>query len=124
MYDLNISVRSGRLAANPELKTSSSGQQFVYFQLAVNRNSEKADFFTYKAWNENAQFIERHCRKGTKLNIVGQDLIEIRQNKDGKKVKYFETKVISVHFAESRQAAESAIPQPQELTLEDEDLPF
>ena len=129
MYDLNYSVRRGRLTANPELRTSESGKKLVKFQLAVNRSKEEADFFTYTAWGENATFIDRYCRRGTKLIIVGKDVINIVADKNGKKIKYHETICKEISFAESKSAQE-ALPQAdnkQNISVsadDDDDLPF
>ncbi len=129
MYDLNYSVRSGRLTANPELRTSESGKKLVKFQLAVNRSKEEADFFTYTAWGENATFIDRYCRRGTKLIIVGRDITNVATDKSGRKTKYFETVCKEICFAESKSAQE-ALPQAdnkQNISVsadDDDDLPF
>lgn len=60
---INSVVLMGRLTADPELRTTTSGTSVTRFTLAVDRNynksgeERKADFISMIAWRQNAEFI-------------------------------------------------------------------
>ncbi len=79
----------GRLVADPELKTTSSGISVTTFRIAVDRSYVKsgeerqADFFDIVAWRYTAEFICKHFRKGSLIAIDGQLQSRTYQAKDG-----------------------------------------
>lgn len=68
---------SGRLAKDPELRTTKSGINQTTFTIAVNRriaNSEgerQVDFINCVAWNKNAENIAKYFVKGKEIAIEG-----------------------------------------------------
>ena len=145
---LNCDVKTGRLTADPELRTTQNGIPVVGFTLAVQRNYKiddeyPTDFLNFVAWRGTAEFICEHLRKGNLITVEGA--LETRKytDKEGNPRTAYEIKVDRAHFCESagsRQnnnnggnppAAESVggftpvFPNTTEGFVEsDDDLPF
>jgi single-strand DNA-binding protein len=76
----------GRLATDVDMKEVTGGSKVCSFILAVDRNSEEADFFRIKAWNSQAEAAADHLGKGRRIGVEGtlrQDTYE----KDGEERK-------------------------------------
>ncbi len=75
---MNRVVLVGRLTRDPELRTSGSGNSFVNFSIAVNRNytsnsgEREADFINCIAFNKQAENLSRYIRKGGLVGIDGR----------------------------------------------------
>jgi single-strand DNA-binding protein len=67
---LNHIVLIGRMASDPELKYTSSGDAVCNFRIAVDRNRKGADgeketdFFDVTAWKQSAEFAANYLGKG------------------------------------------------------------
>ena len=103
---LNYDVKTGRLTADPELRTTQNGIPVVGFTLAVQRNYKvndeyPTDFLNFVAWRGTAEFICKHFRKGNLITVEGS--LETRKytDKDGNPRTAFEIKVDRAHFCES-----------------------
>lgn len=75
-FNFNKVILGGRLTADPELKTTSSGVSVTSFSLAVNkppRNGEAGDplFLNCTAWRGTAEFITRYFRRASSICVVG-----------------------------------------------------
>lgn len=85
----NVVIMTGRLATDPELKTTTSGKDVARFSLAVDRSytkgeDRKADFFTVIVWGAVARFVEQYFSKGSGIELRGR--LETRSyEKDGNK---------------------------------------
>lgn len=86
---LNRVVLMGRLVADPELKSTSTGISVTTFRIAVDRSYVKAgserqaDFFDIVCWRTTAEFVCRNFSKSSLIAIDGQ--LQSRQftTKDG-----------------------------------------
>ena len=103
---LNYDVKTGRLTADPELRTTQNGVPVVGFTLAVQRNYKiddeyPTDFLNFVAWRGPAEFICKHFRKGNLITVEGA--LETRKytDKDGNNRTAYEIKVDRAHFCES-----------------------
>lgn len=70
----NRIVITGRLVADPELRTTQSGISTTGFRIAVQRRYSKediADFFDVEAWRATAEFVCKHFVKGKLIEIDG-----------------------------------------------------
>ena len=74
--NLNKVILGGRLTAEPELKTTTSGVSVATFTIAVNRRYSKeeqiADFINCVAWRQTAEFICRYFHKGSSICVSGE----------------------------------------------------
>ena len=73
---MNTVVLNGRLASEPELRTSASGVEVVNFRIAVDREYVKgqkreADFFSVVAFRHTALFVEKNFNKGSPIALQG-----------------------------------------------------
>ena len=136
---INRVVMTGRLTTTPELKQTASGVSVTNFTIAQNKANDKVDFFRFKAWEGNAEFICKYFRKGDGIELEGH-LTTSKYEKDGIEHTAYEVICDRVGFplgkrevpGESGQAMASAVvpnytgtPAPNFETVEDdEDLPF
>ena len=75
---MNKVILIGRLARDPEMRTTNSGTSVTRFTLAVTRpfqdqNGERgADFINCVAWRRQAENIAKYCSKGSQVAIEGR----------------------------------------------------
>ena len=143
---LNCIVLMGRLVADPELRTTTTGKSVCSFRIAVDRGyvkageERKADFIPIVAWEGTANFVSRYFSKGSMIAVQGQ--LQSRQYEDNSGAKRTAYEVIArevsfcgskaetgtnTAFAAPAQAApayQTAVPGDFEEITDDEDLPF
>jgi len=140
---MNKAILIGRLTADPELQTTSSGVDVCRFSLAINRpfknqNGEtQADFLNIVVWRAAAQNCHKYLKKGSQCAVVGS--IQTRSYEDNNGVKRYVTEIVAenVEFlgkaggASSDDEYTAPAPQPKARPaidkleqLDDEDLPF
>lgn len=104
----NIVVLTGRLTADPELKTTSNGVAVTNFSIAVQRryrSGEEAetDFINLVAWRQTAEFITKYFQKGSMIGVEGAIQTRKYVDKDtGKNRTAFEVVVNNAQFVESK----------------------
>lgn len=75
---MNKVILIGRLARDPEMRTTTSGTSVTRFTLAVTRpfqdqNGERgADFINCVAWRRQAENIAKYCVKGSQVAVEGR----------------------------------------------------
>lgn len=143
---INTVVLMGRLTFDPELRTTSNGLSVVSFQVACDRNYQrageerKADFIDVTAWRQTAEFISRYFRKGSMIAIEGTLQTDNYTDKDGNKRKRVQVVANNVSFcgskSESGTNTNPVYNQPaqsyasadnsdfEEIVDDDDDLPF
>lgn len=105
---LNRVVLMGRLVADPELKTTTSGISVTSFRIAVDRNYVKAgaerqaDFFDIVAWRSSAEFVCRNFSKGSLIAVDGQLQSRSYTAKDGTNRTAIEVVADNVSFTGER----------------------
>ncbi len=108
-FNLNKVILGGRLTADPELKTTTSGISVVTFSIAVNRRYSKdsaqqneTDFFNVTAWRQTAEFVSRYFRKGSSICVTGS--LQNRNWTDPQGQKHYRTDIVAdeVMFVDSR----------------------
>lgn len=122
---------SGRLTADPELRTTNSNKSVVAFSVAVHRpfTKDTTDFIDCVAWESNAEFLSKYFRKGSRIEITGT-LQTRTYEKDGAKRKVTEVFCNNIEFGESKKNSEDTTNALQhETTTESscengDDLPF
>ncbi|MBE7010990.1 MAG: single-stranded DNA-binding protein [Ruminococcaceae bacterium] len=145
---MNKVVLVGRLARDPELRTTQSGTNVVSFTVACDRRfvrqgeERQADFISCVAWGKTAEFVSRYFTKGMRIALDGR--IQTRSWDDQNGQKRYATEVIAedVEFAQSKNevggsysapaysAPAPAVPQAPSadidgfMPVEEEDLPF
>ena len=107
----NYVVLSGRLTADPELKTATNGQSVSSFSIAVNRpyrseEERQTDFINIVTWKHTAEFVTKHFRKGNLIGIEGSIRTRKYTDNNGHNRTVFEVVAKNVHFMESYRADE------------------
>lgn len=133
----NLVVLTGRLTADPELKTTPSGISVTSFSIAVNRNykageEQQTDFINIVAWRQTAEFITRYFQKGSMIGIEGSIQTRKYQDKNGNNRTVFEVVVNNAQFVESKRNDDNTADNtaysdtPDDFTEADgdDDLPF
>lgn len=90
---MNKVILIGRLARDPEMRTTESGTTITYFTIAVNRpynpqnSNEKApvDFIGITSWRKTAENVAKYCTKGSQLAVEGHINTRNFDGQDGKK---------------------------------------
>lgn len=107
---MNKVILMGRLTRDPEVRYSQGENSLCIarYTLAVDRrgpkkeNEQNADFIGVVAFGKAGEFVEKYCKKGTKLTISGRIQTGDYTNKDGQKVYKTEVVAEEQEFAESK----------------------
>ena len=103
----NLVVLTGRLTADPELKTTANGLSVTTFSIAVDRRyrsgeERQTDFINIVAWRQTAEFITKYFKKGNLIGIEGAIQTRRYQDKNGNNRTAFEVIANNVQFVESK----------------------
>ena len=79
---MNFCAEIGRLATQPDLRTTPSGKSVCSFRIAVRKNKDETDFFDVVSFESTAVFIQRYFKKGDLIEIQGK-LSQRRWQKNG-----------------------------------------
>ena len=137
----NLVVLTGRLTANPELKTTQNGISVCSFTIAVERRykqgeEKQTDFINIVAWRNVAEVVSKYFSKGSMIGIEGSIQTRKYTDKDGNNRTAFEVVANNVQFVESKRdsAASPANATPTAFSnaddndfidiTADDDLPF
>ena len=145
---LNCVTLMGRLVADPELRTTTTGKSVATFTMAVDRSyarqgeQRQTDFIRIVAWESTANFVCRYFQKGSMIAVQGRIQTRTYEDSNGAKRNAFEVVANEVSFcgskAESGTSSTPAAPVApavapsyqtatandfEEIT-DDEDLPF
>ena len=75
---MNKVILIGRLARDPEMRTTASGTNVTRFTVAVSRpftgasGDRGADFISCIAWRRQAENIAKYCTKGSQVAVEGR----------------------------------------------------
>ena len=86
----NKVILMGNLTADPELRTTPSGQNLASFTLAINRTwnnangerQEETSFINCTAWGKTGETISKYVSKGRQLLVSGRLQQRTWQDKD------------------------------------------
>lgn len=103
----NLVVLTGRLTADPELKTTPNGVSVTTFSIAVERRykqgeERQSDFINIVAWRNSAEFICKYFKKGSMIGIEGAIQTRKYQDKNGNNRTAFEVVANNIQFVESK----------------------
>lgn len=129
---MNAVTLIGRLAADPELKTTGSGVSVTNFAIAVDRKGTKGetkitDWLDIVAWRNTAEFVCKYFQKGSPIVIEGSIQTRMWEDGEGKKRKTVEIIADSVEFVPKAKGEAQAVKVDDVDSfqlIEDEDIPF
>ena len=96
---MNKVILSGNVCKDIEIRYTTSNQAVVQNTIAVKNNFKNAEgkyesqFFSFIAWNSNADILNKYAEKGSKILIEGRLNNRSYQKDDGQKV--YVTEVIA-----------------------------
>lgn len=103
---INSVVLMGRLTAEPELRSTTSGISITRFTIAVNRYSkdgeDKADFINITAWRKTAEIVSKYFRKGSMIAVQGSIQTDTYTDREGNKRYSFQVVANNVSFCGSK----------------------
>ena len=139
----NLVVLTGRLTADPELKTTPNGVSVTTFSIAVSRRyrageETQADFINIVAWRQTAEFITKYFKKGSRIGLTGRIQSGSYTNQKGDKVYTTDIVADEVEFLDEKpkeeptqteivQKAMNENPYEEfgkQIAIDDSSLPF
>lgn len=131
--NLNKVFLIGRLVADPEMRSTSSGQPVCNFRLATSRvwtdrnsgqKQEKAEYHNVVLWRRLAEIASQFLTKGSLVLIEGR--VETRSWQDSAGNKRFRTEVIGERLQLGPRAAGKVIPkgEPSEAEPPQGEIPI
>lgn len=116
---LNHVCIMGRLARDPELRTTGSGKHVASFSVAVERDfsadgKRECDFLECVAWGKTGEFVSRYFTKGKMICVEGRVQNRDWQDKDGNKRRSTEIIASGVHFCGDSANGAQPTQQPQQ----------
>ena len=126
---MNKVILMGRLVKDPEARYSQGENAtcITRYTLAVDRrrksnnDEQTADFINCVAFGRAGEFVEKYCKKGTKLLVTGRIQTGSYTNKDGQKVYTTDVIVEEQEFAESKNASSGRNSADAESANKDND---
>lgn len=143
---MNKSFLIGRLTKDADLKYTQSNIPCATFDLAINNgkdeqgNDRKADFIRCVVWEKQAENIVKYTHKGSQVAIEGSIKTDSYEDEQGNKK--YRTYVLAkrVMFLDSKRSEEPLPQEPdyidkkeeetdpfqqmEEVSIDDNDLPF
>lgn len=92
----NAIMLMGRLVAVPKLNATKAGVPVTSFTIAVDRQYKekgtrrKTDFFSIVCWRDNAEYICKHCVKGSMILVNGEMQTHRHLDKNGNNLTWYE----------------------------------
>lgn len=137
---MNKTLLTGRLTADPELRSTSSGASVCSFTVAVDnivtkdgKSEKEASFINCVAWSSSANFLGNYCKKGNLIAIDGHLQTRSYDRKDGTKAYVTEVIVDRVENLTPRETTNNTQSEPEvndddiktfDDIMDDDDLPF
>lgn len=111
----NEVVLSGRLTADPELKTTPTGVFVTSFTIANDvgyGDNKKTNFINIVAWRGTAEFVCKYFKKGNMIGVTGAIQTRKYEDKNGNNRTAFEVVARGVEFMEAKknEAGSEATP--------------
>ena len=108
---LNNCTFQGRLAADPELRTTQSVISVTSFRMAVDRSksdedgNRQVDWLSFTAWRNTAEFICKYFSKGSQMVVESHCQTRKYQDKNGEDRIATEFIVDKAHFCGPKQSS-------------------
>lgn len=119
----------GRLTKDVELKyTQNDNKAVARFTLAVNRRGKDAgtDFISCIAWDKTAELLQKYCKKGSQVGIIGRIQTGQYDDRDGKRVYTTDVVVeeLDIIWDKKEEVEDLGTKQFEQAIITDDSLPF
>lgn len=127
---MNKAILIGRLTKNPELRTTSNGNNICNFSIAVTRDYKnpdgeyEADFINCIAFKKTGELINQYCSKGGQIAVEGRIQTGSFTDKNGVKRYTTDIAVDKVTFLEKKNAQKNENTVQKETENAAEKDPF
>ena len=131
---MNKVILMGRLARDPDVRTTQGGKSVARMTLAVDRRrgadgQQDADFLALIAWEKIAEIAANYLHKGSKILVEGRLQSRSYDAQDGSKRYVTAVIVQNLEFCESRrqetgQASQTGATGQFGNPVSDRDIPF
>lgn len=124
---INTVALMGRMAADPELRTTTKGDEVVSFTLALDAgygDKKTTSWVDCVAFKGSAKFVSTYFRKGSMIAITGRISTRNYEDKNGAKRKSTEVICESVSFCGDKQSNNPAALPDDTTQIVEEELPF
>ena len=128
---MNKAIMIGRLANDPEVRTTQSGKTIATFKLATDRKmrdksgNKVADFHTIILWGKLGELAEKYLSKGREVSITGEVQNRSYEDKEGNKMFITEIVADEMEFLSSGGSKVKAENPMEGFTeVKEETLPF
>lgn len=120
---LNQITIHGRLTNDPSTQIKNAGTKSVILPFTIANDNytmgtKQTEFFNCVAWNNNAEFMAKHFKKGNEIIIIGRLRSKTYETENGEKRTKTEIVVNSIEFAGSQRKESQEPTTPQESTTE------
>ena len=105
---LNRVILMGRLTAEPDYRTTQSGNALARFTLAVDRDftpqgaERKTDFLDVVVFKGTADFVSKYFHKGQLVAVQGSIQVSSYTDREGNKRRSWDIVADQVYFAEGK----------------------
>lgn len=107
---MNVTMITGRLGRDPELRHSGDGTPWVTFSVAEGRRKEEPIWFECKAFGRMAEVIGQYGAKGRLVLVLGQMVQENFETKEGENRQAWRLVASSLEFLDPRrESAEDSV---------------
>ena len=100
---LNVVAIMGRLAADPQLRQTTTGKNVASFRIACDRGRRDA-WLDVVAWDRTAEFVCKYFQKGSLIAVDGRLQSRQYQDKNGNNRTAIEIVANNVNFAAPKSA--------------------
>lgn len=117
---------TGRLARDPDFRTTDKGTSVCRFTIAVDLNKGKTKFRDCTAFFGTADFVAKYFRKGKWISVVGSPEIDEYTGKDGQSKNKDTLIVDGAGFCSNKDDSPAVRNEDGTLDIEvsEEELPF
>lgn len=130
--EINKAIIIGNLTKDPDFRITSSGISVCTFTVAVPRNFKSAsgekqiDYIPVVVWRGLAENSNKYLTKGKKVAVIGAINTITYDAKDGTKRYVTEITADEVEFLSSisKQETKESFKEPEEIPIDEKDLPF
>lgn len=111
---LNVVAIMGRLAADPQLRQTTTGKNVASFRIACDRGrrdangQSQADWLDVVAWDRTAEFVCKYFQKGSLIAIDGRLQSRSYQDKNGQNRTAVEIVAQHANFCGSKESTSPA----------------
>lgn len=130
---MNITIISGRLGSDPELKTGGNGTEYTNLSVAVDRRKDKngekkTDWFRCAVFGKQAVFVTTYFKKGDGIDLIGRMENDPYKDKDGNNRDGWKLLVDQVEFPKGGKSGSASGNQQAPVSgfepVDDDSLPF